>query len=148
MEAMTDDKDRAALERLKSALVEDILAAPDHEILAEAQEDGSDPEAVAAAVRALFEKTVAAGKKARLAAVQAAVAADRRRHLASVPSDPAEARRRLNRLLARHPETAGRLTLAARKGQSGDLSDDEVRGLLEDFQDLGLSPGEEPEDRE
>jgi hypothetical protein len=148
MEAMTDDKDRAALERLKRALVEDILAAPDPEILAEVQEDGSEPEAVAAAVRALFEKTVAAGKKARLAAAQAAVAADRRRHLAAVPSDPAEARRRLTLLLARHPETAGKLTLAARKGQSGDLSDDEVRGLLEDLQDLGLSAGEEPENRQ
>jgi len=144
---MTDDKERAALERLKSALVEDILAAPDGEILAEAQEDGSDPEAVAAAVRALFEKSVAAEKKARLTAAQAAVAADRRRRLTAVPSDPAEARRRLNHLLARHPETAGKLTMAARKGQSGDLSDDEVRGLLEDLQDLGLSTGEEPEGR-
>jgi hypothetical protein len=30
--------------------------------------------------------------------------------------------------------------MAARKGKSGELSDDEVRGLLEDFQELGALP--------
>jgi hypothetical protein len=48
-----------ALGRLADFLVEDILAASDEDILAEAVADGEDPEAIAAAVRALFEKVFA-----------------------------------------------------------------------------------------
>jgi hypothetical protein len=146
MEAMTgsEDKDRKALERLNDALVEDILDMSDEDVLAEAKQDGTDPEAVAAAMAALFAKTVTAKRKARLAAAKAAVAADRGRPAAiAVPSDPAEARRLLERLLARYPDTAGKLTMAARKGKAGALSDDEVFGLLEDFQGVGISLSEE-----
>jgi hypothetical protein len=130
-----EDKDREGLERLDKALIEDILAASDDEILAEAREDGTDPEAVAAAMRGLFEKTVAASRKARLAAAKAAVAADRMRPAADLPSDPMEARRLLERVLARH----GDLTTAAWKGRGGTLSDEEVYGLLQDFRDVGIS---------
>jgi hypothetical protein len=42
--------------RLADFLVEDILEASDEDILAEAVADGEDPEAIAAAMRALFEK--------------------------------------------------------------------------------------------
>jgi hypothetical protein len=134
------DKDREALERLENALIEDILAASDDAILAEAKEDGADPEAIAAAARALFETTVATKRKARLAAAKAAVAADRRRPAGTlVPSNPTYARRLLEHLLARHPDTAGKLTMAARKGKTTALSDDEVYGLLEDFRDIGIS---------
>jgi hypothetical protein len=45
----------------------------------------------------------------------------------------------LEHLLARHPDTAGKLTMAARKGKTTALSDDEVYGLLEDFRDIGIS---------
>jgi hypothetical protein len=148
MEVMTgpQNKQRKALDRLNHALVDDILAASDEDILAEAREDGTDPEAVAAAMRALFEQTVSAGGKARLAAAKAAVAAERTRPATIIPLDPAAARRLLDRALARDPETASKLTLAARKAKGAVLSDEEVRGLLEDFQELGaLPPLEEPE---
>jgi hypothetical protein len=131
----TEDKDREGLERLDKALIEDILAASDDEILAEAREDSTDPEAVASAMHALFEDTVAATRKARLEAAKAAVAADRMRPTTDLPSDPAEARRLLERVLARH----GDLTTAARKGRVGILSDEEVYGLLQDFRDVGIS---------
>lgn len=143
-----NSKEMDALQRLNEALVADLLAAPDEVVLAEARQDGADPEAIAASVRGLFEKVAAAEKKALLAAAKAAVAADRRRLLAARPLDAAEARRRWERILARHPDTAGKLTMAARKGRSGDYSDDEVRGFLEDFDDLGLSSDGEPENRE
>jgi hypothetical protein len=131
-----EDKDREGLERLDKALIEDILAASDDEILAEAREDGTDPEAVATAMRALFENTIAASRKARLAAAKAAVAADRIRPATDLPSDPMEARRLLERVLARQ----GDLTTAARKGgRGGTLSDEEVYGLLQDFRDVGIS---------
>jgi hypothetical protein len=68
MDVMTgpDNKDREALQRLNAVMIEDILATSDEEILAEAAQDGLDPEAIAAATRALFEKAVAAKEKARL----------------------------------------------------------------------------------
>lgn len=54
----TDKKGRAALSRLADALVEDVLAASDHEILAEFAESHGDPAKDAADMRALFERTV------------------------------------------------------------------------------------------
>jgi len=43
--------------------------------------------------------------------------------------------------MARDPETAQKLTLAARKGDSASaFSDEEVRGMLEDLQELGVLP--------
>lgn len=140
------NSDREALERLGDALVEDILAASDEAILAETKQDGEDPEAVAAAMRALFEKVVATKGKARMAAAKTAVAADRQRSAAVIPLNPAAARRLLDRALARDPEAASKLTMAARKGKGSGLSDDEVRSLLEDFQELGaLPPPDEPD---
>jgi hypothetical protein len=130
-----DDNDRKALEHLNEALVQDILETSDDDILAEAKEDGADPEAIAAASRALFEASVAAGKKARLAAAKVAAAADRGQRVPSVPIDPTEARRLLERVLARQDG----LTAAARKARGGALSDDEVYGLLQDFRDVGIS---------
>ena len=55
--------DELALERLARFLVEDIIAMSDEEILAEAREDGWDPEAIAAEGRALFDRAVAATNK-------------------------------------------------------------------------------------
>lgn len=136
---------RRALARLRAALIEDILTASDESILAEAKQDGHDPEVVARDMRALFEETVAAGNKAALAAAKAAVAADHRRSATIIPLDPALARRRLARLFVQHPQEAKSLTMAARKGSSGDFSDEEVQGLLEDFEELGLSVPEEPD---
>ena len=143
---MTDsaDKEIDARVRLNKALIEDILTASEESILAEAQQDGRDPVAVAAATRALFEKAVVASKKALLAAAKAAVVADRRRTVTVVPLDAAAARQRLARLLALGPEAAN-LTIAARKAKSGDLSDEEVFGLLEDFEELGICLYEEPD---
>jgi hypothetical protein len=138
---MTDrNRDQEALARLNRALVADILAASDASILAEAKEEGSDPTAIAGATRDLFEKVALASRKTLLAEARAAVAADRRRRSAAVLSlDAVAARRHLQRLLAQHPEAAQKLTLAARKGHADDFSDDEVFGLLEDFEDLGIS---------
>jgi hypothetical protein len=142
------NSDRDALDRLGEALVEDILAASDDAILAEARQDGEDPEAIAGAMRALFEKVVTADGKARMATAKAAVAADRRRSAAVISLKPEAARRLLNRALARDPEAASKLTMAARKGKTGELSDDEVRSLLEDFDELGALPTPDEPDGE
>lgn len=57
--------DRERLRNLADALAEDILAMSDEELLAEAQEAGTDVEAEAAKSRAAFERAVAQiGKRA------------------------------------------------------------------------------------
>lgn len=136
---MTASDNRDALQRLNAALAEDILAASDEAILAEARQDGEDPDKIAAAARALFEAALVRTNKVRLIEAQAAVAAERLRRAPAAVLDSAAARLRLQQLLFSHPEAARKLTLAARKGQSAELSDDEVRGWLEDFEDLGIS---------
>lgn len=134
---MTDPKsDRAALDRLADALAEDILSASDQDILTEVKEDGEDPAAIAAEVQTVFENAKAKVAKRRLAAAKAGAAASRRRTADVVRLDPAEARRTLELALARDPETASKLTLAARKGEA--LSDEDVRGMLEDLDELGI----------
>lgn len=139
--------DHEALDRLADALVEDILEASDQDILAETNEDTGDPAAVAAGVRALFEKAVTATAKARFAAAKLAVAADRNRPITVTPLDPAKARLRLDRIVANDdPETARKLTLAARKGEG--LTDEDVCGMLEDMEELGILPADDQADGE
>ena len=137
---------RDALKRLADALAEDVLSAPDGEILEDAAEIYGDPEKLAADMLKLFEQTASEQGKERLAAARLAVAADRRRPAAVVRLPPAVARRRLQQLIAADPETARKLTAAARKGER--LSDDDVQSMLEDFEELGVTlpnDTEEPE---
>lgn len=130
--------DQDALNRLADALVEDLLEVSDQDILAEVREDNDDPAAIAASMRAMFEKTVASAGKARLAAAKSALVRDRQRPAVVITLDPAEARRRLERIIANDPETARKLTLAARKGEG--LSDSDVLSMLEDFEELEVQP--------
>lgn len=135
---MTGSKnsDRAALDRLADALVEDVLNASDADIAAEAKEDGVDLAGEAAAGRSIFEKARAIKAKERLAAMKKAVAADRQHGAQVVKLDPQEARRRLNSVLEKNPGIESRLTLAARKGVH--RSDEDVQSMLEDLAELGL----------
>ena len=94
----------------------------------------------------LFEETASEQGKARLAAARAAITAGRRRPAQRKRLDPAGARRRLQQAIAADPETAKKLTLAARKGEG--LSDEDVYGMLEDFEELGVLPRSDAQDPE
>lgn len=131
----TDKKGQAALNRLADALVDDVLAASDQEILTEFSEAQGDPAKNAADMRALFERTVLAGNKRRLKAAQAGVAANRIPTNAAPATVIAEARRRLRRFLASGAPGV-KLTLAARN--ESELSDADVLGTIEDLLELGV----------
>jgi hypothetical protein len=135
-----------ALRRLADALAEDVLSAPDSEILEEAAEIYGDPAKLAADLLKLFEQTTNEQGRERLAAAREAVVADLRRPAPVVRLLPAEARRRLQQLIAADPETARKLTAAARKGEG--LSDDDVQSMLEDFVELGVILPRDTEDPE
>jgi hypothetical protein len=130
-------KERAALNRLNETLVDDILTASDEAILAEFKETHGDPIENATNLRALFEKSVVAMNKQRLADAKAGVATARRSSLPSSAQqiDIAEARRKLRRVLD-HPNGDQPLTIAARK--ETELSDADVLSMLKDFEELGI----------
>ena len=134
---MTGGKKEAsdALDRLADALVDDVLATSDAEILAEFRADGGDPEQHAAEMRALFERSVISSNKSRLQAAGAGVTRTKSSERSSTPVDMTKARQRLHGVLQTLPE-AQRLTLAARK--ESELSDADVVGLLEDLRELGV----------
>jgi hypothetical protein len=135
---MTGGKKEAsdALDRLATALVDDVLTTSDAEILAEFREDGGDPDQHAAEMRSLFERSVLASNKSRLKAAKAGVARAKASTLSSTPVDMTKARELLHGVLKVLPE-AQRLTLAARK--ESELSDSDVVGLLEDLRELGVA---------
>lgn len=134
--------DREALDRLVDFLVEDALNASDEDILAEAREEGIEPEGDAARLRALFERTVLDVNKRRLFAAKAAVQADKsasgRR---GTVFDIQEARRRLHLLLEQR-STRLPITMAARK--ESELSDADVMSMIQDLEELGLLPPDKP----
>ncbi|MEN2989345.1 hypothetical protein WG926_13610 [Tistrella sp. BH-R2-4] len=130
--------ERAALDRLADALVEDILSAPDEDILAELRETEGDPERHAADMRARFEKSLIATNKKKLAAARAGVTASRRPvGTPALAIDISAARARLRAALAT-PGVAQRLTLAARK--ENEMSDTDVLSMLDDLRELGVLP--------
>jgi hypothetical protein len=136
MDAMPEDskKERAALDRLADALVDDILDASDEDILAEITEDHGDPDRLAADLRALFERTALEAGKAKLAAAKQAAYAARRKGATVLNIDHAEARRRYDRI-------SSPLTLAARKGEGQSQRD--IESAIEDLAELGAFDDEQ-----
>ncbi len=127
---------RAALDRLADALVDDVLNASDQEILTEFREAGGDPDKLARDMRALFERSLLAANKSKLATAKAgAVRARAAPAQSSAPIDIAMARKRLHDVLKTEP-TSEKLTMAARN--ESELSDSDVLGLLDDLRALGI----------
>lgn len=130
-----DNKKREALGRLADALVDDILAATDEEILAEVAEENGGLAKAIEDTRTLFDNSVANAKKARLGAAQAGLAASRSAPVAWNLVDMASARKQLRRALAAcSPDD--RVTLAARN--ESELTDLDVLGMLQDLAELGI----------
>lgn len=134
-------EEREALLRLADAMAEDALSASDADIAAEAREDGEELHTVTAKMLALFDRAESEAGKSRMAAARRALEAQRTTAPRVFRLDPARARARLQRALEQSPDTAKKLTLAARKGE--DLSDEDVLGMLEDLEELGIIPPED-----
>lgn len=143
---MTADrkKDRDALDRLADVFVEDILNTPDDDILAEFRQTDGEPERHAVDMRALFEKSLVAANKRRLAAARVGVAASRRTTGSpTLVTDIAKARGQLRATLDAS-DVQQKLTLAARK--ESELSDADVLSILNDLRELGVLPPDDGED--
>ena len=118
-------------DRLTDALVEDILAASEADLLAEARADADQG---AAKARAAFAR---ACRTARLRGVaQGRAPARRRKPAMDIRAlDPETARGWLNTLIAGNPETASKFASAR---NSKGLSDEDVYGMLERLQERGV----------
>jgi hypothetical protein len=124
---------RAPLDRLTDALVEDILATPDADLLNEAQADDDNGATVA---RRAFERASRTIALRRLAANRRS-ARGRRAAGANIRAlDPKTARGWLEEYIASHPDAARKVSgaLAARDR----LSDEDVYGMLEALQRRGV----------
>ena len=125
------------LDRLTDLMVEDILSAPDADMLSELRESNEDPKAAADRVRSIIGQARNVIARRRLEAAKAAVDASKR-HQANnaTATDPAAARQLLNRLAANDPDVRQKITLAARN--EDELSDRDVVGILDDLRELGV----------
>jgi hypothetical protein len=133
---MTRNKDshqQAPLERLIEALVEDILAASDEDLINEAQTDDDNGATVA---RRAFERASRTIALRRLAANRRA-ARGRRVVGANIRAlDPKTARGWLEEYMASHPDAAHKVRGAL--PQRDRLSDEDVYGMLEALQKRGV----------
>jgi hypothetical protein len=129
---MTRKKDRhqrAPLDRLTDALVDDILATADAELVNEAQMDDDHGAAVA---RRAFERASRTAARRRLTAKR--WPAHRPLLGANIRAlDPKTARGWLEEFIASHPDTANDAPAAG-----GQLSDEDVYGMLEALQKRGV----------
>jgi len=115
-------KDRLAILNLEDALVEDLLAMSDNELLADSREMGMDVGPEAMHVRQLLDRTAG---KARMAAAKAEMADYRTRgasHARSAGARPA------------NDLQEARLTLAARNGT--DQTEADIKSVAEDLAEL------------
>ena len=116
------EKDRLAILKLEDALVEDLLAMSDDELVADSREVGMDVEQEAMHVRQLLERTAG---KARMAAAKAEMAEYRARGTSRTRSAGARPANDLQE---------ARLTLAARNGT--DQTEADIKSVAEDLAEL------------
>ena len=135
---MSQDHDnRAKLARLADALMQDILATPDADIIAEIdQRDIERARAILLEVKATLSKRLLSKAKAEHEAWSTEHARN------TVPFDRAAARVRFEQVRRGDPEFNRKMTLAARNGRAP--TDQDVEGLVDDWADLQRLDGKDP----
>jgi hypothetical protein len=129
--------DREALDRLMSVLVDDMLNAPEEELIAEILAEGRNPTEEAEAVRVAIEEAARRCGRSRLKAAKDALAvvwATPNQNV--VRLDAVAARQRLAAILKQKVDSG--VSLAARNQTQ--LSDSDVLGMLADLDALGVAP--------
>lgn len=122
---------------LANALVDDLMALSDDDLLREVREDGGDPEGLATEMRKLLQARVVRENKARLVNARSALNIARAaRAGANVISLPLTQKQQiLSKFAAADGRLRERLTMAARKGEGA--TEREIDDILKDLVDLG-----------
>jgi hypothetical protein len=126
-----NDKARIKLERLADALIEDIMATPDAEIILETGQEAIDK------ARAIFGKAKMEKARADLESWKEARSKD------VVPFDRATARKRFETIRKGDTQFDRKLTMAARNGEAP--TDGDIDGLSDDLIDLEQLDGKDEE---
>ena len=127
---------REELERLANALVDDIDAMSDEELLAELDEAGEDAGTVADQTRTLIADAVAKVGRRKLAAARSGYEASQTGHQSNVLQWSMQRKRGLiQHFVQNNNEFEQKWTLAAREGK--DMEAD-MNSFIEDLIDLGV----------
>jgi len=127
---------------LTEAIMDDILAASDEQILAEYVEDGVDPAAATARMRSSALVKLREAKRTRLEIARETYLQAANRPAPSSRPPLEEMRRRAMELI--RGGAGGNLALAFRNGK--ELTDADLESLWDDFQELGLLDDGKPND--
>jgi hypothetical protein len=130
-----DHDDRAKLERLAEAFMQDILATSDDEILAEV-----DQERIARVRTMLIEAKASLAKRALPKAKAEHEAWSVSRSTRVVAIDRSNSRAEFEQLRRGDPDFNRKMLMAARKGKAP--TDTDVEGLIDDWADLKRLDGE------
>lgn len=119
------------------ALVEDLMALSDEELLSEVRDDGIDPEKLAGIVREQIQAAVVRENKACLVRARAElnVARAMRANANVVSLSLSRKQQILGQFAADDGRLRQRLTMAARKGEGA--TEREIDDILKDLVDLG-----------
>lgn len=130
-------EDMPHLFHLSDALVDDLMALSDEDLLAEVRESGADPETVARQLREQIEARIASDNRARLERARDEMNAARAARASSGVVNLPLARKQqiLGQFAANDGSLRQRLTMAARKGDGA--SEREIDDILRDLLDLG-----------
>lgn len=130
-------EDMPLLFHLSDALVDDLMALSDEDLLAEVRESGIDPETVARQLREQIEARIASDNRARLERARDEMNAARAARASSGVVNLPLARKQqiLGQFAANDGSLRQRLTMAARKGDGA--SEREIDDILRDLLDLG-----------
>lgn len=136
MASVTGEREtNPALHVFADALVDDLLNLSDAEVLAEADEDGLDPEVQAAELRARITEAVLQSGKARLLAAKTSLKQLQAQSTNTSPVRVQDRSRVFARFAGDDAQLGTRLTMAARNGEGA--SDRELESILRDLRDLG-----------
>jgi len=131
-----DHDDRAKLARLADALMQDILAMPDAEIIAEVEREGIErARTILIEVKMNISKQLLNKAKAQHDAWRATQS----RNVVSL--DRSTARDHFDRIRHGDPEFNQKITLAARNGKAP--TDSDIDGLIDDWADLRRLDGQD-----
>jgi hypothetical protein len=127
--------DRAKLARLADALMQDILATPEADILAEVDDEGIErARTILIEVKMNLSRQLLTKAKAKHEAWRST------QSRSAIPPDRSATRDRFEKIRRGDPEFNQKVTLAARNGKAP--TDADVDGLIDDWADLQGLDGE------